>query len=132
MPHFYVDYSANMEKRIDIAAFCDLLRRAGIETGIFPAAGIRVRAFRADHVSIADGDTGHGYVHLMIRLRGGRSLDTRKAAAQHVFEAARAFLEPAMSRQSIAFSMELVDIDPELSPKCGTIRYHMKTDDRNG
>ena len=60
MPHIIVDYSPNMEERVDIAALCDGLRRAAIETGILPMAGIRVRAVRATHVSIADGDPQHG------------------------------------------------------------------------
>lgn len=125
MPHFYVDYSANMEDRADMTGLCDLLRRAAAETGLFPPAGIRVRAFRADHVSIADGDAAHGYVHVMIRLRGGRALDARQAATDHLFQAARAYLAPVMDRFPVALSMEMVDIDPALSPKCGTIRDHL-------
>ena len=125
MPHLYFDYSANMEYRADMAAFCDRLRVAAGETGVFPKPGIRVRAFRADHVSIADGSERHGYVHVIIRLRGGRTLEARKAATQHVFEAARRFLQPVMASSSVALSVEMVDIDPELSPKCGTIRDHL-------
>ncbi len=126
MPHVIVDYSPNMEDRVDMAALCDLLRRAAIETGILPMAGVRVRAVRADHVSIADGDPAHGYVDISVRLRGGRTLAARKAATEHVFAAARAFLEPVMARYPVALSFEMRDIDPELSPKCGTIRDHLQ------
>ena len=126
MPHIVVDYSANMEERVDMAAFCDVLRRAAIETGVLPLAGVRVRAFRADHFSIADGDPAHGYIDISLRLRGGRDLATRKAATAHVFAAAEAFLAPAMARHSIALSFEMRDIDPDLSPKTGTIRDHLK------
>ncbi|MFC4667859.1 5-carboxymethyl-2-hydroxymuconate isomerase [Seohaeicola nanhaiensis] len=128
MPHITVDYSANMEGRVDIGALCDVLRRAAIETGVLPMAGVRVRAIRADHVSIADGDPQHGYVDIALRLRGGRDLATRKAATAHVFAAAEAFLAPAMAQHSIALSFEMRDIDPELSPKTGTIRNHLKGD----
>lgn len=130
MPHLIVDYSANMEDRIDMGAFCDMLRRAAIETGALPMAGVRVRAHRATHVSIADGDPAHGYVDISLRLRAGRDPQTRRAATAHVFAAARAFLEPAMARHSIALSFEMRDIDPELSPKCGTIRDHLKKADQ--
>lgn len=130
MPHLIVDYSPNMETRVDMAAFCDGLRRAAVETGALPLAGVRVRAVRADHVSIADGNPAHGYVDISLRLRAGRDLDTRKAATAHIFEAARAFLEPAMAVHSIALSFEMRDIDPELAPKCGTIRDHLKKADQ--
>lgn len=126
MPHLIVDYSANMESRVDMAALCDTLRRAAIATGALPLAGVRVRAVRATHVSIADGDPAHGYVDISLRLRGGRDLDTRKAATAQVFEAARAFLAPAMATHSIALSFEMRDIDPEFSPKSDTIREHLK------
>lgn len=126
MPHITIDYSANMEDRIDLAAFCDALRKAAIETGVLPMAGVRVRAIRANHVSVADGDPQHGYIDIALRLRGGRDLDTRKAATAHVFAAAEKFLASAMARYSIALSFEMRDIDPALSPKSGTIRDHLK------
>ncbi|WP_050927966.1 5-carboxymethyl-2-hydroxymuconate Delta-isomerase [Aestuariivita boseongensis] len=125
MPHITLDYSANMEKRTDIPALCDHLRRAAIETGVFPMPGIRVRAFAATHVSIADGDPEHGYIDISIRLREGRDQETREAATQAIFEAAKTFLQPALDTYSIALSVEMRNIDASLSPKTGTIRDHL-------
>lgn len=125
MPHLTVDYSANMEGRVDMAAFCDALRRAAIDTGVLPMPGIRVRAFRADHVSIADGATEHGYIDISVRLRAGRDLAARKAATQSLFETAKTFLAPVFDQHSVVLSFEMRDIDPDLSPKYGTIRDHL-------
>lgn len=129
MPHLSIGYSANMEDRVDIAELCDILRRAAIETGVFPMAGVRVRAFRADHVSIADGDCIHGYIDISVRLRGGRPLTKRQKATEHIFAAAEAYLKPAMAEHSIALSMEMRNIDPDLAPKAGTIRDHLREAD---
>lgn len=126
MPHISMEYSANMEARTDMGAFCDHIRRVAITTGTFPMPGIRVRAFKADHVSIADGSDKHGFIDISIRLRAGRPDDVKQATTQAIFEAARAFLEPAMATHSIALSVEMRDIDPDLSPKCGTIRDHLE------
>ena len=125
MPHFSFEYSANLEDMVDIAALCDHLRRAAIDTGVFPMPGIRVRAFRADHVSIADGDPKHAFLDLSIRLRGGRAPEAKARATQAVFDALKAFMAPALAIHSIALSVEMRDIDPELSPKTGTIRDHL-------
>lgn len=125
MPHFSIEYSANLEEMVDIAALCDHLRRAAIETGVFPMPGVRVRAFRADYVSVADGDPKHAFLDLSIRLRGGRTPEDKSRATAHVFEALKDFMAPALSRHSIALSVEMRDIDPELSPKTGTIRDHL-------
>ncbi len=125
MPHIIVDYSANMESRVDMAGLCEALRVAAVETGVFPMPGVRVRALRADHVAIADGRDVHGYVDISVRLRGGRPDDVKAAATQHVFQAAQAWLAPAMAVHSIALSLEMRDIDPDLSPKAGSIRDHL-------
>lgn len=122
MAHFTIDYSPNLEPDVDIAALCDLIRRAAIETGVFPLAGIRVRAFAAQYVSIADGDAQHGYIDIAVRLRGGRTIEARKAATDQIFAAAQAHLAPVMAERSLALSFEMRDIDPELSPKAGSVR----------
>ena len=129
MAHVMVDYSPNVEDWLDMTGFCDVLRRAAIETGALPMPGIRVRAMRADHVSIADGDPDHGYIDISVRLRGGRDLPTRKAATAQIFAAAETFLAPVMTTRSLALSLEMRDIDPELAPKTGTIRDHLQKGD---
>ena len=125
MPHFSIEYSANLEEMVDMAALCDHLRLAAIETGVFPMPGVRVRAFRADHVSIADGNPKHAFLDLSIRLRGGRAPEDKARATQAVFDALKDFMAPALATHSIALSLEMRDIDPELSPKTGTIRDHL-------
>ncbi|UUP18684.1 5-carboxymethyl-2-hydroxymuconate isomerase [Nitratireductor thuwali] len=126
MPHIQIEYSANLEQTVDISGLCEEIRATAVAIDIFVMAGVRVRAMRADHCAIADGDPKHGFVDISIRLRGGRPAVQRQDATQRIFDAARAFLEPAMARHSIALSLEMRDIDPELSPKAGTIRDHLE------
>lgn len=129
MPHLVVDYSPNMETRTDLAALCNVLRETAISTGVFPMAGVRVRAIRADHVSIADGQDIHGYVDITVRLREGRDADTKKRAANVLFEAAQSFLAPAMAVHPVALSLEIRDMQAEFALKGGTIRDHLNTED---
>ena len=126
MPHLTLEYSGGLDGVVDIGGLCDAMRQAMIETGVFPLAGVRVRALRCDFWSIADGDPAHDFVDMSLRLRAGRPLDVRQAAAAHVFAAAEAFLKPVLQSRSLALSLELRDMDPELSPKTGTIRDHLK------
>ena len=129
MPHISLEYSPNLEDRIDIAGLCNQLRLTAIETGVMPLAGVRVRAFAAKHVSIADGSSDHAFVDISVRLREGRDLETRKRVTQMIFDAAQDYLAPAMATSSIALSIETRNIDAALSPKTGTIRDHLKTED---
>ena len=128
MPHFSIEYSANLDAHVDMSAFCEHLRLAGIETGLFPMAGIRVRAIRCEHYAIADGKPDHGFIDISVRLRGGRALAARKAATEAIFAAARDFLEELIKTRPVALSLEMRDIDPELSPKLSTIRDHIGGD----
>lgn len=126
MPHFQIDYSGNLEKAVDMGGLCEHIRAAAARIDAFPMAGIRVRAVRVDHYAIADGQPKHGFVDISIRLRGGRAPDVKKDATQYIFDAAHSYLAAAMSEHSIALSLEMRDIDPDLSPKTGTIRDHLE------
>jgi len=111
-----------------MAAFCDRVRTAAIETGLFPPAGIRVRALRADYVSMADGNPDHGYIDLSIRLRAGRAADAKARATAHIFEAAQTFCADALAQTSLMLSIEMRDIDPDLAPKVSSIRRYITGD----
>lgn len=127
MPHIIIEYSANVEQWIEMGAFCELLRQTAASVDAFPMPGIRVRAYCADHYAVADGNAKHGFIDIAVRLRGGRTLTVRQTALQTLFDAATTFLEPTLSQHSLALSMEMRDIDPELSPKTGTIRQHLES-----
>lgn len=128
MPHLTIEYSPNLVRDVDIAALCDRLRQAAVAQDVFPAAGVRVRAIAADYVSIADGNPAHGYIDVVIRLRGGRSQDAKEAATAALFEVVEQFVAPVMAKRPLALSMEMRDIDPSLSPKSGSIRDHLGRD----
>ncbi len=53
MPHFTIEYSANLDTRVDMGEVVEIVRKAAVETGIFPLGGIRVRAIRCEHYAIA-------------------------------------------------------------------------------
>jgi 5-carboxymethyl-2-hydroxymuconate isomerase len=125
MPHIHIDYSANLEQRLDVAALCRTLRDAAVATGILPLEGIRVRAIRADHVVIADGNPDHAYLDISIRLRGGRTDAAKAEATTMIFSAAEAFCAEAMATSSLMLSLEMRDIDPALSPKASSIRSYL-------
>ncbi|MFK8077427.1 MAG: hypothetical protein AB8B84_12645 [Granulosicoccus sp.] len=125
MPHIIVEYSPNLEHQLDMSAFCDLLRRTAATIDALPMPGIRVRAMKVDHYSIADGNKQHGFIDVSLRLRAGRSMGVRKEAIETLFEAAREFVSAYMSEHSLALSFEVRNIDADLSPKCGSIRDHL-------
>lgn len=125
MPHFCIEYSANLEKAVDMADLCEVIRAEAARIEAFPTPGIRVRAIRVDHYAIADGDPRHGFIDISIRLRAGRAPEVKQDATARIFKAAHRFVAPVMDVRSIALSLEMRDIDAELSPKTGSVRAHL-------
>ena len=126
MPHFQIEYSANIEDLVDISALCDAIRAAAAKVQTFPLAGIRVRAVRVEHFAIADGNPKHGFIDLSIRLREGRPDDVKLDAITLIFAALKEFTAEAMETRSIALSAEMRDIDNVFSAKFGNIRDYIE------
>ena len=126
MPHFQIEYSANLEAVVDIGQLCEAIRAKAATIETFPMAGIRVRATRVDHVAMANGDVKHGFIDLSVRLREGRPDAVKRNAIDQVFTTLKDFMTPAMASHSIALSAEMRDINADLSPKFGTIRDHLE------
>lgn len=125
MPHIQIDYSPNLEDRLDIAGLCRALRDAAVATGVLPLAGIRVRATACTHVVIADGNPDHAFLDISLRLRAGRSAEDKARATAHIFAAAEAYCANVLATSSFMLSFEMRDIDPALSPKTSSIRRYL-------
>ncbi len=125
MPHIILDYSANLEQRLDIAGLCRVLRDAAAGTGVLPLAGLRVRATACTHVVIADGNPDHAFLDISLRLRAGRSPADKAHATARIFAAAESFCADLLANSSFMLSFEMRDIDPDLSPKTSSIRRYL-------
>src|SRR6478609_10893038 len=122
MPHFTIEYSGNLDGRLDMGAVVELVRKAAVETGIFPLGGIRVRAIRCEHYAIADGLPDAGFVDILLRIGEGRSLEARQKAGAHIFDAVSAFFDPAfLAGSKFALSLDIQINDPATSWKRNNI-----------
>ena len=132
MPHFTIEYSANLEGRVDIAAVVELVRNAAVQTGIFPLGGIRVRAIKCEHYAIADGRRNYGFLDMVLRLGEGRDLPTRKQAGEHIFKTLSAYLDPVFANSKFALSFDMQINDKETSWKRNNIHEALKVETVNG
>ena len=132
MPHFTIEYSANIDKRVDMGAVVELVRKAAVETGIFPLGGIRVRAVRCEHFAIADGNAQFGFLDMVLRLGEGRDLATRKKAGEHIFKALSAYLDPVFANSKFALSFDMQINDKDTSWKRNNIHDALKVEAAHG
>ena len=132
MPHFTIEYSANLDSRVDMQAVVEVVRKAAVETGIFPLGGIRVRAIRCEHSAIADGAAHYGFLDMVLRLGEGRDLATRKKAGEHIFKALSAWLDPVFAESKLALSFDMQINEKETSWKRNNIHDALKTEPAHG
>ena len=132
MPHFTIEYSANLDKRVDMAAVVELVRKAAVETGIFPIGGIRVRAIKCEHYAIGDGNPQLGFLAMVLRLGEGRDLPARKKAGEHIFKALSAYLDPVFANSKFALSFDMQINDKETSWKRNNIHDALKVEAAHG
>ena len=126
MPHFTIEYSANLQSRVDMGEVVELVRKAAAETGIFPLGGIRVRAICCEHYAIADGAADPGFLAMVLRLGEGRDLATRKKAGEHIFKALSSYLDPVFAGSKFALSFDMQINDKETSWKRNNIHEALK------
>ena len=132
MPHFTIEYSANLEGRLDIGAVCEVVRKAAVKTGIFPLGGIRVRAIRCEHYAIADSRNDYGFLDMVLRIGEGRDLPTRQKAGEQVFQALSKHLDPVFAASKFALSFDMQINDKETSWKRNNIHEALKVETAHG
>ncbi|WP_119309586.1 5-carboxymethyl-2-hydroxymuconate Delta-isomerase [Cohaesibacter haloalkalitolerans] len=117
MPHLKIEYSAGLESRADMAELCQAAYQAMLKTGIFPKAGIRVRAYKADYAIVADGLPQNDFAALTLSVGAGRSTAQLKSAGDEIFAAVREALAQPLATTHFALSLEIRVINPDLSWK---------------
>ncbi len=126
MPHLTIEYSANLDGRADLDALCIALLETVLETGLFEVGAVRVRALRADHYAIADRLPENAFVDLSFRIGKGRSADEKKRAGEAIFATASSLLAPLFETPHFALSLEIREIDAELSWKKNAIHPRLR------
>lgn len=126
MAHTIIEWSANLENVLDRQALMQLISddmRANSD-GVFPAGGIRVRAYRTDEYVIADGTCpDDAFVNIDVKMGIGRSDEFRKAYFDALFERIRLFLQPLFEARPFALSLYVSEVN---GWKSNTIHKRLK------
>ncbi len=125
MPHFTIEYSANLDAEVDMQSFCEEIRRAALSTGVFEIGAVRVRAIRCEHYAIADNHPGNSFIDVSARV-ARRDLAVKQRVGEAVFAAMTAFLGGLLDGGHFALSFEIREIDPELSYRRNSIHERLR------
>ncbi len=117
MPHFTIEYSSNLDGKVDMARVCEAVHDAMAGSGLFELGAIRVRAIRCTAYAIADRLPQNAFVDMSLRMGTGRTAHDRERAGSAIFEAVSHLLQPLLAEPHFALSLEIREIDPVLSWK---------------
>lgn len=129
MPHLVIEYSANLDGRVDFNSLCGTVRHAILASELFEVGAIRVRTVRCDHFAIADELPENAFIDMSFRIGGGRSTAEKKRAGEAIFAAASAHLAALLAAPHFALSLEIREIDPDLSWKKNSMHSRLRQSD---
>jgi 5-carboxymethyl-2-hydroxymuconate isomerase len=126
MPHITIECSANVRKIVDLDELVCRVHATALETGVFPVGGLRTRVAERTIYRIADGDPANAFVHVGLRIGAGRDLAAKQSAAAAIFATVCEVLQPAFDATPLGISLDVQEIDPELSFKRNNLHDYVK------
>ncbi|MBY5524153.1 5-carboxymethyl-2-hydroxymuconate Delta-isomerase [Rhizobium leguminosarum] len=126
MPHFTMEYSANLDRTVDFDALCRVVHAEILKTGLFEVGAARVRAIRCEAYAIADLLAENAFIDMSFRIGEGRSEDDKRRTGEAIFQAVTQHLETLFQTPHFALTLEIREIDPALSWKKNAIHLRLR------
>ena len=125
MPHLTVEYSKNLEAKVDIGELVSVLHATAADIEALPVGGLRTRAVAREHYQIADGHPDNTFVNLLVRLAPTRPFDVRTEIGETLFQALCQHLETVYASTPLAISFEIQEMGADLRWKQNNLREYM-------
>lgn len=129
MPHFMIEYSANLDTRVDFQRLCRAVHETIMQTGLFELGAVRVRTIRSENYAVADLLPENGFIDMSFRIGVGRSDDEKKRTGEAIFATVTRELAGLFATPHFALTLEIREIDPQLSWKKNAIHPRLRQAD---
>lgn len=126
MPHFTMEYSSNLDGAVDFPGLCRAVHATIMESGLFELGAVRVRAISCEAYAVADLLPQNGFVDMSFRVGKGRSEVEKRKTGEAIFSTAAGFLAPLFETPHFALTLEIREIDPDLSWKKNAIHPRLR------
>ena len=126
MPHLTIEYSANLDGKVDMAGLCRSLHTAILASGLFELGAIRVRAVRCEGYAVADLLPENAFADLRLRIGAGRRAEDKARAGEMIFAAATAYFASLFQTPHFALTLDISELDPVLSWKKNAIHPRLR------
>lgn len=111
MPHFVVEFTANLEAQGDLPGLLKKVNDTLIaQGGVFPIGGIRSRAIKLDCYRMADGEADYAFAHARLQIGAGRDEATKQRVGDQLFEVMKSHFAALYEKRYLALSLELGEL----------------------
>ena len=127
MPHFIVEYTANIKQEADIPGLLEKVHEVLIaRSHIFPIGGIRSRAIELQDYRVADGKENDAFVHATLKIGAGRSEEVKRETCEAIFHVMKSHFEKLFASRYLALSLELYEFGETGTYKHNNIHSRFK------
>lgn len=112
MPHIIVEYTDNIKLDSNVPKLLQKLNHVLVsKPNIFPTGGIRSRAIELQDYVVADGKEDDAFVHITLKIGGGRTQEQKKETLDELFEVANEHFQLLFAKRYIALSLEWYEFE---------------------
>lgn len=115
MPHIDIEYSSNLEQAVDAARLLDVVHQTALDSGAFPRWGVRTFAKAIERFRIGEGESGNGFVRIIVRISPGRDLATRQTIARALFDVVCEQLRDWFEEHRLGCQLEIQEFEAQES-----------------
>ena len=111
MPHLMLEYTKNLQSKIEFKEIFLKIHGKIIETGDFALDDIKSRAICIDNYFIGDGDPDKGFVHLRISLLDQRDGNLKIHLSKALLQVLSNYLKVNTKENKCQITVEVVNIN---------------------
>lgn len=118
MPHLIIQYTPNIDTDFKVLArtlnktILSIRDKDGNQ--VFPEGGTRVMTFRADDMSVGDGEGDYAFMFLLLRIMAGRDAAVIKETGDRLLAAIKEHIAPAFSKQPMGITLNIEETPRQL------------------
>lgn len=110
MPHLIIEYTDNIKEEANIPQLLKKVNEALLtHSDIIPIGGLRTRAVELKDYLVADGTEDDAFVHVTLKLGGGRTEEDKKKVCDDLFATIKDHFANIYEKRYLALSMELFE-----------------------
>lgn len=110
MPHLIIEYTDNLKEEANIPLLLKSVNESLLShLSIIPIGGLRSRAVELKDYLVADGSEDDAFVHVILKLGGGRTEEDKKKVCDDLFDTIKDHFKEIYETRYFALSMELLE-----------------------